>query len=1618
MKIKTLQGLLLIVCIIFGELISTAQIVDSQSTKAELLEYHLVQLNRGEHHPDQLIVKFSEGVEVDTKSMTTGLHSVNSALSSVNTKNIKQLFNQTLSTNSALKKQFGLSSFYLLELEEGADLKTAMSLLSELNEIEMVEPNYLAQGSAIPNDPLYNEQWALNNTGQAVQYDTEIPVGTPGCDLSMEAAWDLQTGSGDVVVCILDSGVDTDHPEYATRIVPGYDFQFNDDDPNPIPGESGGAHGTACAGIVGASGNNGAGVAGIAWETKIMPVKVLYNNSGSWEIIANGITWAADNGADIISMSIQGSSFSTTLETAVNYAFGLGCTLFAAAGNFNNDLSVNPSYPGSFTNTICVGALSPCEERKSPTSCDGENWWGSNYGSDLDFLAPGTRNYTTDISGSDGYDSGDYYPFFNGTSSACPHAAGVAALMLAQNPMLTNTQIRTRMQMSCVDMGSPGKDDESGWGRIDAYQSLMNSTNDEITLKVIVSKDHVLPGEAFSVDFYIENVVNLASYEITCSYEPDYFDYAGYELGEFVYSTGRTILPFWFETDPDGYFYFKQQTSGLEPPGPDGNGRLFTVDFIASDTPPDFGNLQFNVTEHNITQPDGTPILPAIENGSIFLFEGNYCTSGLYTEGCSEGDYLDFVLLADLENAGTGCSENDYGDFTSLIANVSQGQVYDLTLEVGYADQFISAWIDYNDDGWFGEDEKVVDDFYIENPDEPMSTEIFIIDDAPVGEHRMRLRTVWDTEGFGPCDLQEFGEIEDYTLNVLPPPEYCTSGLYGIGCVEGDYFDYVSFANLTNENSGCSENSYGDYTHYKVDVVQGSSHNLSVEIHYDNQYVSAWVDFNDDYVFDISELVVDDLYYPTASTTVDAEFYIPSAAPPGEHRMRLRTVWNIPDADACSSFGYGEVEDYTISVLPQDSYGNLEGNVYDAETLNPIENCVVQLESEGITTETNRYGHYYFAVQTSPVDLTVSVPGYEQHTVYDITVVPGATTTTDFYLDKGYCSQDLFEIGCEDGDGIDDFFFVQIEHPESGCSENGYGNFTDMTAIVAPGSAHILSVSTGYADQYLNLWVDMNDDFIFDDTERILENTFIPDAFILQDIEVTIPPDAIPGNHRMRARMNYNDPFSDPCGFVQYGEVHDYTIEITGDPLFGNLQGTVMNWDDGMPVSGVEVLVPDHGLFTTSGPGGDFLINNIPAGPTDVLFNKPDFFPEEVVTDIQPGEPTEVDVELKPLHLVHFNVPTGWSGVSSVFYVDASVENIFSGPGTDGLVILQSQDGVYYPGENINTIGQWENNPGYKIKTESPLDFYVAGWTRKPAELELFEGWNILPCWSDCPIAIGDLFASKVIGEPVIVKEIAGPGIYWPDKSIYTLNTLQPGNAYMINMDSEATVVFPGCVLKSNPVSAEYRIENNTTWNDPKLTANNHLIHIAPDFVADAGLTAGDYIGAFDVNDNCFGMVQVDDAENYAIAAFADDQLTSDKDGFTEEELILLKAFISGTGETIDLDVEFDLQMPDQQFYNTDGMSSAILKSTGISDGLDSEGHFVNVYPNPGNGLVNIQTNGDLSILAIDVFDNYGKLVYSTQVANTNMEVTQVDLQDLPSGFYSIKMITNASVIEEKIIIQ
>lgn len=403
-----------------------------------------------------------------------------------------------------IEKSSLLKNTYFVERyidEKGVDQKipTDWKKLLDYDFVVYAEPDILftpVVPSTQSNDPLYSRQWALNNTGSPQQFN-----GTPNADMRVQGAWTISGGSPDIHIGIMDSGVDTLHPDLMPNLLPGFDANSDSVDTKgyPTPNFDEDGHGTCCAGICAAAMNNAEGIAGVAPFCKIVPIRMFYYLNFGGQVIplsssvdaANGISWAWQNGVDVLSNSwgVPDSLIpflgdpqvvvDAGLEAIANGRNGKGMLMLYSSGNDN---STTILLPGRYQEVISVNATSMCDERKSPQSCDNETWWGGNYGDSLDVSAPGVKIATTDMLGANGFGNGNYYYTFNGTSAACPNAAGVMALVLSMNRNLTYTQARYILENTADRTGgydylankaSGSWSFELGYGRVNAYQAVV-----------------------------------------------------------------------------------------------------------------------------------------------------------------------------------------------------------------------------------------------------------------------------------------------------------------------------------------------------------------------------------------------------------------------------------------------------------------------------------------------------------------------------------------------------------------------------------------------------------------------------------------------------------------------------------------------------------------------------------------------------------------------------------------------------------------------------------------------------------------------------------------------------------------------------------------------------------------------------------------------------------------------------------------------------------------------------------------------------------------------------------------------------------------------------------------
>lgn len=339
-------------------------------------------------------------------------------------------------------------------------LSEAMARLGQNPDVESVRPDYRTRMFAVPNDPFFKTyQYNLRNLGGTLTIGSDIQLTlTAGADIKATGAWDQTTGSASVVIAFLDTGVDMSHAELKNKVVSaGRDFVNGDMDATDDNW-----HGTWTAGIAAAETNNDEGIAGVAWNCMVLPVKVLdADGNGYYDELIDGLTWAADNGAKVINLSLGGDVDDPALEAACKYAYDKGVVIVAAAGNDGTSVS----YPAAYDSYVLAVAATDATDAHASFS---------NPGPQVDVAAPGEW-----ILGPvpQWYAGPDYLPyvFGSGTSAAAPQAAGLASLIRSAKSWLTAKQVMDIVRYTADDVNKstlPGKDDEVGYGRVNMTRAL------------------------------------------------------------------------------------------------------------------------------------------------------------------------------------------------------------------------------------------------------------------------------------------------------------------------------------------------------------------------------------------------------------------------------------------------------------------------------------------------------------------------------------------------------------------------------------------------------------------------------------------------------------------------------------------------------------------------------------------------------------------------------------------------------------------------------------------------------------------------------------------------------------------------------------------------------------------------------------------------------------------------------------------------------------------------------------------------------------------------------------------------------------------------------------------
>lgn len=446
-------------------------------------------------------------------------------------------------------RRLGQSSLHVVDLPPGLE-KQSVEKLSRHPHIEFAELDMRVPESLAANDPYAGSQWHLPKIGA-------------------NEAWDVAQGSG-VTIAILDSGVDTKHPDFAGRLVAGYNFVDKNTNIEDVR-----SHGTKVAGAAAATLNNAVGVAAVAGQARIMPVRISDSTGYTyWSNMAAGLTWAADNGARVANMSFNGVAGSSSVLSAARYMKDRGGLSFVSAGNDNID-------PG-YANTDAMIIVSATDSKDAKAGF-------SNFGDHVHLSAPGSGIYSTTW--------GQTYASVSGTSFSAPIAAAVAALVMSANPKLTNTQVEQILFTTATDLGTPGRDMYFGHGRVDAAKAVA------MALSTVSTADTTPPTASVSNPLASSTVSGLVAVDVNAA------DNVGVTKVELSVN-GRPVA-----TDTAAPFAFSWDSTGVA----NGMAGIVATAYDAAGNATASGTVSVNVANVSTEIADTTPPVVAIAdplNGS------------------------------------------------------------------------------------------------------------------------------------------------------------------------------------------------------------------------------------------------------------------------------------------------------------------------------------------------------------------------------------------------------------------------------------------------------------------------------------------------------------------------------------------------------------------------------------------------------------------------------------------------------------------------------------------------------------------------------------------------------------------------------------------------------------------------------------------------------------------------------------------------------------------------------------------------------------------------------------------------------------------------------------------
>ncbi|MCF8366563.1 MAG: M28 family peptidase [Bacteroidales bacterium] len=367
----------------------------------------------------------------------------------------------------------------------------------------------------------------------------------------------------------------------------------------------------------------------------------------------------------------------------------------------------------------------------------------------------------------------------------------------------------------------------------------------------------------------------------------------------------------------------------------------------------------------------------------------------------------------------------------------------------------------------------------------------------------------------------------------------------------------------------------------------------------------------------------------------------------------------------------------------------------------------------------------------------------------------------------------------------------------------------------------------------------------------------------------------------------------------------------------------------------------------------------------------------------------------------------GWTSLSSYIVPEAEqIEDVLSTI-SNNIVIVQNMSQVWWPLQGVNTIGSWDTHSGYKIKLSENSSLQIAGYAEAEKSMMLTAGWNLMPVLSSVEVSCNDLFDGQM-DDLIIIKELAGMGIYWPGEEITTLESLSPTKAYLVKVADDMTISFEG-LAEAEPVKPKTISREGWTLIPP--TANSHVM-VLPASLLNI-FEIGDQIGVFTNEDDCVGYAEIENYNDHlALIAYGNDSTTLDHDGMNEGEVFNFRMYRSSTNLDYSLIAGFDATMPNQGNYADEGLSkleTLVFDNTGISE----ISNRASVYPNPVSDLVHVNITKGLKA-QLEILNLNGRKVMEVSIDGNKA----INTGDFPKGIYTFRIAGDSFTETHKVILQ